>query len=329
MKINLVKIMEEKAKAKVAKIVVCEGWDERCLKAADEVLKDNLVDITLLGDPKKIKEKAEELKVNISKAKIIDHKNSELIDELAEKLVELRKHKGMTMEKAKELLKDENYFGCMYAHTGYAEGVCGSAICPTAALMRPALQILRKKDWLVSDVMIAYVPKIDKYLFLTDPSMNIDPSAEDLSKMAINAAEVVKEFGLTPKVAMLSFSTKGSGGEGPIIQRIKDAVELVRKEDPELLVDGELQFDAAVSKFGYERKCPDSPLKGDANVIVFPNLNAANIFAHGMMCLSDIKFEFTLTKGLEKPVGILGRSTPLEVVRNMYLACAMEANEKK
>jgi phosphate acetyltransferase len=329
MKINLVKIMEEKAKKKRAKIVVCEGWDERCLKAADDVLKNGFADLVLLGNPEEIEKKAKELKVDITKANILDFKNSELTEELAEKLFELRKHKGMTLEQAKKLLQDENYFGCMYVYAGHADGVCSSAICPTAALMRPALQILRKKDWLVSEVAIIFDPKREKYFFMTDPSMNIEPTAEELAKMAINAAEAAKELGVKPKIAMLSFSTKGSGGDVHLLKPLKDAVELVKKQDPKLLIDGELQFDAAISEYGCERKCPDSPLKGDANVIVFPNLTASNIFIHGMMQFSDMKFDFSMIKGMEKPVCILGRSTPLELVRNMYVVCAMEANKAK
>jgi phosphate acetyltransferase len=329
MKTNLIKIMEEKAKKKRAKIVVCEGWDERCLKAADDVLKNGFADLVLLGNPEEIEKKANELKVDVSKAKIVDFRKSELIGELAEKLFELRKHKGMTLEQAKELLKDENYFGCMYVYAGYADGVCSSAICPTAALMRPALQILRKKNWLVSEVAIIFDPKREKYFFMTDPSMNIEPNAEELAKMAINAAEAAKELSVKPRIAMLSFSTKGSGGDVPVLKPIKEAVELVKKQDKKLVIDGELQFDAAVSEFGCKRKCPDSPLKGDANVIVFPNLTASNIFIHGMMQFSDLKFEFSMIKGMEKPVCILGRSTPTELVRNMYVVCAMEANARK
>jgi len=327
MKQDLIKLIEKKAKANKAKIVICEGWDERCLKAASQLMKEKLVDFVLLGNPKLIEKNAKKFKADISKAEIVDFKNSDIVDELAEKLVEARKHKGMTLEKAKELLKDENYFGCMYAHTGYADAVVGSAICSTGAFMKPALQLLRKKDALVSVVWSIYDPKREKYFFMSDVVMNIDPSAEDLAKIARNAANTAKEFDIVPKVALLSFSTKGSGGEGPIIQRIRDAVDIVRKEDPKLLVDGELQFDAAVSKFGYERKCPDSPLKGDANVLIFPNLTAGNIFSHGMLQFSNLDFLFTILRGMEKPVGILGRSMSLDIVRNMILVCAMEANK--
>jgi phosphate acetyltransferase len=324
---DLVKLMEEKAKKNKAKIVVCEGWEERCLKAVDELIKGKMADFVLLGDAELIENNAKKFKVDISKATITDPENSDLADELAKKLFELRKNKGMTMEKAKELLKDENYFACMYVYAGYADCVVGSAVCATADFMRPALQILRKKDGLASIVWIIFDPKRKKYFFMSDTAMNIDPGAEELAKISLNAAEVVKDFDLTPKVALLSFSTKGSGGDSSSIQKIRDAVEIVKKRDPGLLIDGELQFDAAISEYGCERKCPDSPLKGDANVIIFPDLTSGNILSHGLMQFSYVKFMFSVLKGMEKPVSALGRTIPLETLRNMMVVCAMRANK--
>lgn len=328
MKLDIIGIMEKLARKKPVKVVVCEGWDERCLRAAESIAKNKLAEIILLGDPNLIKEKAKEFNLDIGKTEIIDFKNSELKEELAEKLTELRKHKGMTIEEAKKLVQNENYFGCMYVYCGYADAAVGSAICPTGELMRPALQILRKKDALVSEVSILNDVKNDRILFGSDFSLNIDPNAEELAQIALNAAECARDFTLEPKVALLSFSTKGSGGEHPSIQVVKDAVRIAKEKDKSLLIDGELQVDAAVSKFGAERKCPDSPLKGDANTLIFPNLTASNIFAHGIMQFSDMKLEFAILKGLAKPVGILGRSVPVSVIRNMIVSCAMLVNAK-
>ena len=144
--------------------------------------------------------------------------------------------------------------------------------------------------------------------------------------MTLNAAECVRGFGIEPKIALLSYSTKGSGGDSPDILKIRKAVEIVKKQDLKLIIDGELQVDAAVSKFGAKKKCPDSPLKGDANILVFPNLTASNIFAHGIGQFSDMSLDMSILKGLMKPVGILGRSTPVEAVRNIILSCAMQVN---
>ncbi|MBI2665885.1 phosphate acetyltransferase, partial [Candidatus Woesearchaeota archaeon] len=153
--------------------------------------------------------------------------------------------------------------------------------------------------------------------------------AVQLSQMALNAAEAAEELKIEPKVALLSYSTKGSGGDGDDLKLIRSAVDLVKKAKPKLVIDGEMQFDAAVNPSAAKKKCPDSLLKGEANVIIFPNLVSANIFCHGMMQFSEMVFEFTMLKGMQKPVAILGRSTPLETVRNIILSCAMEVNAKK
>ncbi|MBC8500290.1 MAG: phosphate acetyltransferase [Nanoarchaeota archaeon] len=326
MKIDLIKKMEEIAKKKPVKVLVCEGWDERFLRASAQILERKLAKIVLLGDPKVVNEEAKKFGVDVSGAEIVDYKNSELKKELAEKLVEVRKHKGMDLKTAKKLIENENYFGCMYAYCGYADSVAGSAICPTAELMRPALQILRKKKRIVSEVVVVSDVKNNRTLFITDVSLNIDPNAEQLAQIALNAVKCVRSFGIVPKVALLSFSTKGSGGNHPAIQTVRDALEIVKKEDPKLLIDGEMQVDAAVSEFGAQRKCPDSPLKGKANILVFPNLTAANIFGHSILQFSDMTMDFTMLEGLMKPVGIVGRSTPLDTVRNVMVSGAMEAN---
>lgn len=327
MKIDLVGIMEKFAKKKPVKILVCEGHDERMLKASEYILKKKLAKLILLGNPKDIENKAKKLKLDISNAEILDYKNSELKNKLAEKLVELRKHKGLTLEQAKKLIEDENYFGCMYVYSGYADAIASSAICPTAAIMRPALQILRKGT-LVSEICILNDVKNNRTLFGTDFSLNISPNAEELAQITLNAVRCVRRFNIEPKVALLSFSTKGSGGDVPELQPIKDALEIVKKKEPKLIIDGELQVDAAVSKFGMKKKCPDSPLKGEANTLIFPNLMASNIFAHGLGQFSDMTLDFSIIEGLSKPVGIVGRSTPVETVRNIITSCAMQVNSK-
>ena len=195
-----------------------------------------------------------------------------------------------------------------------------------------ALLAVRKPQQLVSEVTVMTDVKNKRVIFATDGSMNIDPSPDELCSIALNAAEAVKEFGLIPKVAMLSFSTKGSGGKHDFIEKVVHATDLVKERDPQLLVDGELQVDAAVNPWAAERKCPNSPLKGDANVLVFPDLDASNVFFHGLGQFSDMTLDFTIMKGLEKPVAILGRSTPKETHYKMLLSLAMQVNaasEKK
>lgn len=326
---DLMEVMIKKAKLKPARIVVCEGWEMRCLQASAELLKENISKIILLGSPDEINAKAKELNVDISKAEIHDYKNSDKMDALVKTLVELRGHKGVTEEKAKQLLQDVNYFGCMYAYAGYADAVAGSAIGSTAELMRPALQILRKKDSLVSEVAILRDVKNDRYLIGTDFSMNINPTPLQLAQMGANAVKIAKSFDFEPRVAFLSFSTKGSGGDGSEIQVVRDAVEEFKKIEPGVLVDGELQVDAAVNPDACMRKCPDSPLKGNANVLVFPNLTASNILVHSMFQFSDMDFAATINEGMQRPVAILGRSTSKDVIKNMMIGLAMQVNSSE
>lgn len=329
MKQDLIKVMENIARKKPVKVVICEGWDERCITSASYVLKEKLAKIVLLGDPKLIKEKAKKLNADIKDAEILDFKKSKLKKEFAEKLVELRKHKGMVLEEAKKLVENENYFACLYVYCGYADAVAGSAICPTAELMRPALQILRKQDTLVSEISVLDDVKNKRILFGSDFSLNIEPNAEELAQISLNAANCARRFGITPKVAILSFSTKGSGGDVPLLKPIKDAVSIVNQKEPKLIIDGEMQVDAAVNKDAARRKCPDSPLKGEANVLIFPNLTAANIFAHSMLQFGEMKLFFTILEGLAKPVAIFGRSTDAETKRNMIVGCAMQVNSRE
>jgi phosphate acetyltransferase len=327
--IDLIKIMEEKARIKPAKIVICEGWDERCLRATDNILKNKLANIVLLGNPADIKNKAKELNLDIKNAEIVDFKNDKkLKKELAEKLVEVRKHKGMTIEEANKLIEDENYFGCMYAYCKYADAVAGSAICPTAALMKPALQILREKDKLVSETAFMGDVKNKRKLIISDTSLNISPTAQELAQVGLNAIDSARMFDISPRVAFVSYSTKGSGGNGPDLMLIREAVKITQEKDKKAIVDGEMQIDAAVNPKSAQKKCPDSILKGDANILIFPNLMSSNLFVHGIGQFSDMTFDFTVLKGLIKPVAILGRSMPVEGIRNMIVGCAMQVNSK-
>ncbi len=326
MMLNLKEILEEGAKKKEVRLVVCEGWDERCLQATAEV--QDIVKVVLLGNPKDINKKAEELNLDISKAEIHNYKNSEIKKELVNVLLEARKHKGLTLEQAQKLIEDENYFGCVYCLAGYADAVVGSAIGSTAALMKPALQLLREKGKTVTEVSIINDPKNNRTLFAADISLNVNPSVEQLASISLSAAKCAKDLGIEPKVALLSFSTKGSGGDGEEIQHVREAIKIIKEKNIDLIVDGEMQVDAAINPIAAEKKCPEAVIKGDANVLIFPNLTAANIFGHAMLQFSDLDFAFTVLKGMAKPTSILGRSTPLEMVKLIFLGCAMQANTK-
>lgn len=325
---DLIDRMKKKAKEKKRTIVVAEGWDERCLKASAAILANGYADLILLGDEKKIKEEAKKFKTDITKATLINPKTYKQRKELAKELYELRKHKGMTPAEADKLLDDVNYFGCMLLHTGKADGLAGSAICSTAELMRPALQIIKTKPGatLVSETIMMEDTKKKRVLFLTDCSLNPDPTVEELAQMAVNGAECAASFGFEPRVAFLSYSTKGSGGTSPTIEKTLQAIEIARKKKKEYVFDGEFQGDAAINPYAAGRKCPNALIKGDANVLVFPNLTVANIVCHLLIQLSESKLGMGMLMGIRKPVIILGRSTPLETVENLIINCAMKAN---
>lgn len=316
---DLVKIMEKKADGSKT-IVICEGWDERAIRVAADFMKNNFAKIILIGSEKLISETARKIKVNIYGVQIIDPQKYD-ISLMIEKLVELRSKKGMTKNKAKELLQDVNYFGCMLVAIGKADAVAGSLICSTAEFMKPALQIL--KNTMASETSIMRDKRNGKIYFLSDLSMGISPNAKELSQIAFNAMSCVKDFDIKPIVGMLSYSTKGSGGDGDDLQVIRDAISIVHKQDQGVEIDGEFQFDAAIDINSAKRKCPESKIAGRCNTLIFPNLMASNIFAHAMMQFSELEYEFTMIKGLAKPVAILGRTTSLKLVRNMLLSLAI------
>jgi len=318
-------LRKAKSLKKKPSLVLCEGWDERGLKATDYVIKENIAEVIVLGDKEKIKQIADKLNINIDNFQIINPENSEISEELAIALQKKREHKGMTIEKARELIKDVNYFGCMMALTDKADGVVGSLICPTGDLMKPVLQLLRKGH--VNEVAIWNDVKNNRILFSSDSSLNISPSSEELAIIGINSANVAKVFGFEPKVGFLSFSTYGSGGDFPEVQKVKKAIEIAREKAPDIEFDGEFQVDAALNPDAAAKKCPDSKLGGKINTLIFPDLNSANIFAHGSFQISNANFIFTIIAGLAKPVSVLGRTTTQEIVTNMFIATALQTQD--
>ncbi|MEM4756283.1 MAG: phosphate acyltransferase [Candidatus Woesearchaeota archaeon] len=322
--IDLITLLKEKATKKKATILIAEGWDERCLQAAARLLSQNSMAIHLLGNPQEIKEKARQLGLDITNAVIVDSADTHRKQVFAQELYQLRKEKGMTQEEAHQLLENYNYFACMYVALGYADALAGSAICPTAELMRPALQIL-KGPGLVSEISV-FTSASGKVFLCTDVSLNPQPTATQLAQIAGKAITAAAHSGIVPVVAFLSYSTKGSGGDSPELQLIREATSLAKQAYPEVVIDGELQVDAAVNSYAAMRKCPTSPIQGNATILVMPNLMASNIFGHAMMQFSTLTYQFAMLQGMKKPVGIIGRSVPVEAVERVLLSLAMEVN---
>ncbi len=321
-------LIKEKAKKKINKIAMIEGEDERVIEAANIALKEKIAKPVLIGEESKIKQVAKKHKLSLDGIEIIDYKNYKDIDKLAEKLYDLRKHKGLTLEEAKEWLKNPNYFGALITKIGLVDGVVGGCKFSTAEYMKPVFQVIGKRKGVLLVSGVFMMEHKGRIIILSDGDFNIVPNAEELAQIAINAADFAKGFGFKPKVAMLSHSTKGSG-EHPILEKIRKAIDIVKEKRSDIIIDGELQFDAAYNADAAKRKCPDSPIKGDANVMIFPDIMSANIFAHSLLQLTDMPFIGTFAVGLDKIAVNGGRGNNAEQINNCIMYCAMQINMEK
>ncbi|MDA1060692.1 MAG: phosphate acetyltransferase [bacterium] len=308
-------------------IVFPEGTEARILKATEEILKEGIAIPILLGNSQTIKSKAKGLNINWKKVKIIDPTKSKLTKEFAKSFYELRKHKGVTPAQARKIVQDLNYFGTMMVHHDYADGMVTGTTHPTDDSIRPALQIIKthEKFHKVSGVFFIILEK--RLLLFADAAITINPNSHDLTNTAIDTAETAKCFGIEPKIAMLSFSTKGSA-DHPYIDKVKEAVNMVKYKRPDLIIDGELQVDAALVPEIAKRKCPKSEIQGDANVLIFPDLESANIAYKLVERLAKAKAIGPLLQGLKKPVNDLSRGCSYKDIVNVTAFTAHECNTK-
>lgn len=324
---DILKLIKEKAQEKINKILLVEGEDERIVKGASMAVEEKICNPILLGNKETIIKAASKKNANLDGITILDYKNHPELDEFAEKLAELRKHKGLTVKEAKELLKNPNYFGALMVKLGKADGAVGGCKFSTADWMRPVFQIIGRKKGVSVVSGCVIVMYDDKPYFISDSDFNIVPDSGQLAQIAINAAGFAKGLGVKPKIALLSYSTKGSG-EHPSLEKIREALEIVKEKKPELAIDGELQFDVAVDPSHAKRKCPDSIIQGDANVLIVPDITSANILIHFIDQWTEYKFYGTFALGLEKPVGNGGRGFTPEQVKDLIASCAMQCNLK-
>ncbi|MBQ1548591.1 MAG: phosphate acetyltransferase [Lachnospiraceae bacterium] len=273
--------MIEKLKKNPKTIVFTEGEDPRILEASSRLLASNFLKPILLGDPEKIIKASEDAGFNINGAEIIDPLNFEKIDEMVDLFCELRKSKGVTPEEARGILSKTNYFGTMLVKMGLADALLGGATYSTADTVRPALQLLKTKpgNSVVSSCFILVRPSAtgdNEVIAMADCAINIKPTEDELVEIAGETAECAKVFGIDPKVAFLSYSTLGSG-KGEDVDKMRNACAKAKAKYPDLPIEGELQFDAAVSPRVAKTKCPNSEVAGHANTFIFPDINAGNI----------------------------------------------------
>jgi phosphate acetyltransferase len=319
-------------KAKAAKlnkkIIFPEAFDERTLRAVEVILRENTCSPILLGETAEIQKHAADLnlKIDWNKVQIIDPEDKDRQKKYAEALYELRKAKGLTLEEAQKWVQNFNYFGVMVVQTGEADGLVSGANSTTADTVRPALQIIGTKEKFHKVSGIFFMVLENRLLLFADCAINIDPNSTELAEIAIDTAETAKRFGIEPKIAMLSFSTNGSAKD-PHTDKVREAVQMVKYKKPELIVDGEMQVDAALVPEVSARKFPNSKIKGDANVLIFPDLQAGNIAYKLVERLAKAEAIGPILQGLQKPVNDLSRGCSFQDIADLAAITACEAEE--
>ncbi len=328
---NFINTIKLRAKNNIKKIVLPEASDIRIIEAAATALKEEYADIILIGNEENINKMANEKSLDISKATIIDPLKSEKSKMYAEKLYELRKEKGMTLEKAEELVKDEVYFGMMMIKLEEADGLVSGAIHSTSDTLRPALQILKTAPGtkLVSAFFLMVVPNCeygeDGVFVFGDCGLNQNPTAEELVEIANSSSKSFEQLvGKESKVAMLSYSTMGSA-KSELTQKVIDATNLIKEKYPEIKVDGELQLDAAIVPEVAKSKAPNSSVAGNANTLIFPDLNAGNIGYKLTQRLGKAEAYGPLCQGIARPVNDLSRGCSAEDIAGVIAITAVQA----
>lgn len=312
--------LTEQLKANPRTIVFTEGPDARILEAASKLTADDILKVILLGKEDEVKAAAKDAGFNIDKCEIIDPETYGDMDAMVDEMVALRKGK-MTADEVRAALAKGNYFGTMLVKMGKADCLLGGATYSTADTVRPALQLIKTKpgNKIVSSCFI--MVKGDKKLAMGDCAINIAPNEDELAEIAVETAKTAKVFGIDPKVAMLSYSTYGSG-KGDMVTLVANATKKVKEAAPDLAVDGELQFDAAVAPEVAKVKCSDSPVAGQANTFIFPDINAGNIGYKIAARLGDYEAIGPVLQGLNAPINDLSRGCNAQEVYKMALVTA-------
>ena len=319
--------IKEKAMSLQKTIILPETDDERVLIAANKILSQKLAKLILIGKKQIIMANAEKLGLNLDNAEIIDNQDSDLLNELGHAYFELRKHKDINIDEALEQVKNPNYFANMLLYKGRADGIVSGSISTTAETLRPALKIIKTKNTEKASSFF-FMQLKDRLLLFADCAINILPTAEELAHIAIDTANNAKLFNIDPKVALLSFSTKGSA-KHELIDKVKKAVEIAQELEPDLILDGEMQVDAALLPEVCQRKCRNCNLHGQANVLIFPDLQSGNIAYKLVERLAKADAIGPITQGLNKPVNDLSRGCDVNDIVDVVAITAVQANMNK
>ena len=334
---DLITSIIERAKANKQRIVLPEGTEERTLTAADRAIADGLADLIILGNLNELHALADKLGLkNIDKATLIDPATSPKREEYAQLLFELRKKKGMTIEQAREKVLDPLYYGCLIIKSGEADGQISGALSTTGDTLRPALQIIKCAPGITcvsgAMLMITQTPQFgeDGVLVVGDVAVTPMPDAQQLAQIAVCTAQTAKSVAgfADPRVAMLSFSTKGSA-KHEVVDKVLEATKIAKEMAPELKIDGELQADAALVPSVGKKKAPGSDIAGNANVLVFPNLEVGNIGYKLVQRLGNADAIGPILQGIARPVNDLSRGCSVDDIYKMVAITACQAMDAK
>ncbi|MEZ3577039.1 MAG: phosphate acetyltransferase [Muribaculaceae bacterium] len=335
---DLIEYLTANARANRQRIVLPEGLEPRTLTAADRIIADGLADIIIIGNPADVLNMGKELKLtNLDRATIVDPADEAVIDKYAPLFYELRKSKGITMEEARLTTANPLYLGCLMVKAGDADGQVAGAMNTTGNVLRAAFQVIKTRPGIsvVSGAFVMLLPKGSKYgtndiLIFADCAVVPNPTAEELAQIAVASAKTARDIaGIEPRVAILSFSTKGSA-KSEQVDKVIAATEIAHQLDPSLILDGELQADAAIVPSVATAKAPNSPLSGRANVLVFPNLEVGNIAYKLVQRLGGVQAVGPVLQGLAAPVNDLSRGCfPEDIYKTIIITCNQAIGAKK
>ncbi|MGA4839540.1 phosphate acetyltransferase [Streptomyces sp. G45] len=314
----------ERARADRRRVVLPEGTEERVLRAAEVLLRRGVCDLTLLGPVEAVRKKAADLGIDLADAQIVDPGTSELRQGFAEEYARLRAHKGVTVELAYDVVADVNYFGTLMVQGGLADGMVSGSVHSTAATIRPAFEIIKTKPDASIVSSVFFMCLADKVLVYGDCAVNPDPNAAQLADIAVQSAATAAQFGVEPRIAMLSYST-GTSGSGADVDKVREATELVRAQRPDLKIEGPIQYDAAVEPSVAATKLPDSEVAGQASVLVFPDLNTGNNTYKAVQRSAGAIAVGPVLQGLRKPVNDLSRGALVQDIVNTVAITAIQA----
>ncbi|MGU3437874.1 phosphate acetyltransferase [Actinomycetes bacterium M1A6_2h] len=316
-----------RARADRKHIVLPEGSDDRILRAAGRLLQRQVTELTILGSEGSIRRRASELGVDLDDATILDPASSNHAEEFAADYADMRKHKGMTVDRAREVMTDISYFGTMMVHKGLADGMVSGAAHTTAHTIRPSFEIIKTEDGVSTVSSIFLMCLADRVLAYGDCAVVPDPTSEQLADIAISSAQTAEQFGIEPRVAMLSYST-GDSGSGADVDKVRTATSLVRERRSDLLVEGPIQYDAAIDPSVAESKLPDSDVAGRATVFIFPDLNTGNNTYKAVQRSAGAVAVGPVLQGLRKPVNDLSRGALVQDIVNTVAITAIQAQSK-